>query len=93
MREREIHQKNIENEVNIRPKIDAKSIQISYSEKLCKKHRKSSTIELKREPKTIQKPIKNNADFFLENGGPDQCRAGSGNLAFGAFSLSKDRLS
>jgi hypothetical protein len=28
MREREIHQKTIENEVKIRPKIDAKSIQI-----------------------------------------------------------------
>ena len=59
MREREIHQKSIENEVKIRPKIDAKSIQISYSEKWCKKHRKSSTIELKRGAETVQKSIKN----------------------------------
>ena len=59
MREREIHQKTMENEVKIRPNIDTKSIQISYSIKWCQKHRKSSTIEFKREPKNNQKPIKN----------------------------------
>ena len=59
MRERESHQKTIENKVKIHPKIDVKSRQISYSKKWCKKHRKSSKIEPKSEPETIQKPIKN----------------------------------
>ena len=35
MREREIHQKTIEHDVKIRPKIYNKSIQISYSKKRC----------------------------------------------------------
>ena len=59
MREQEIHQKTIENDVKIRPKIDAKSIQISYSKKWCQKHRKSSKMGLEREPKTVQNPFEN----------------------------------
>ena len=54
MRERETHQKNIKNDTKNHPTIDEKSIQISCSKKLCKKHRKTAKVEPKRRPKGVR---------------------------------------
>ena len=56
MREREIHQKHIENDSKTHPKIDTKSMPNSCSTKECKKHGKS----IKTRPKGNDKPLKIN---------------------------------
>jgi hypothetical protein len=52
MRERKIHQKTIKNETQIHTEIDEKSMEIPCSKKLCTKHKKSTNMDTKSEPKT-----------------------------------------
>ena len=66
MREREIHQKTIENEVKIRPKIYNKSIQISYSKKRCPNDGKRRQNGATRGPK-IMKNTKNDMPKMRSN--------------------------
>jgi hypothetical protein len=91
MREREIHQKTIENEVKIRPKIDAKSIQISYS----KSDAKNTENHPKLSSKGSQKPSKNlskiDSKKRSENGGPAHPTRESSQPGKGSFgALQKD---
>ena len=63
--ERKKYQKHIKNDTNIHPQINDKSMQNLCSKKECTKHRKSSYMESKREPKTIKKTFQNRSQNLV----------------------------